>query len=254
MDKLLDKVRHSLLIVSFLGIVFSLTGAIFTGQSAIASYLGVRFSSVDNFKFIYLIMLFYMALRYFIYYADERVFLKSESIRSILEIPVIDFLLKKIVLDAWGGENKKYFDSFSTSPLVDDGTTPSFAIKATRGFGNGKKEFIVNLNFKNATFKKLCDFEVLSDELPYGKFDNSTYHYLNGMLYHGSLKRFSLLGVKIMVVGCAFFIFHSFTRRKHFEYSIPLFTAFCAFFMTIKHFFFSEKASTILTTIHDSII
>ncbi|MBQ4788056.1 hypothetical protein F9U39_01335 [Pectobacterium versatile] len=255
MDKLLNKVRHGLLIVSFLGIVFSLTGASFTGQSAIASYLGLKFSDTNGFKWVYLLVLLYVSMRYIIHYSSEFVVLMVESIRRCIDWPHLNFFLKKILLDSSDQSDNGYYNNFGAWNDSDNDSPTFINLSAFETDGAGSySTFDVGLDFSSSSFRRLCHVDFQSGLLlP----DAGKLNYLN--IYHSSgnkgyLKRFSFVGIGILVTGCILFLFDSFTKFRHFEYSIPLFTALCAFFMTISHFFFSEKALTILTTIHDSII
>lgn len=255
MDKLLTKVRHGLLIVSFLGIFFSLTGASFTGKSAIASYLGLNFSDTNGFKWVYLMILLYTLARYIVHYSDEFIFLMTDSIRRCINKPYLNFFLRKILLDSSGQANNGYYSDFGSWSNPENEFSTLFTLSAYEVDGGGVySTFDVDLDFKNSSFRKLCYIEFQSDLLV---SDVETLMYLNMYPLNnnkGYLKRFTFVGVGVMATGGLMFLFDSFTRFRHFEYSIPLFTALFALFMTINHFFFSEKTLTILTTIRDVII
>lgn len=268
MDKLLTKVRHSLLIVSFLGITFSLTGASFTGQSAIASYLGIRFSDVNGFKWVYLIVLLYVVIRYVIYYNNEYKILMAKSIARCINRPIINCALKKILLDIDSHDESGFYTSLNmiNETNNEEKSVISFSITKHDGDAAHYSQDIV-FDFTRNSFKILCSAELSHNisHQPYGFSGESKYlnFYLsNGYSdngesfdeYSGHVKRFSWIGVGIMTTGSLSFLFDSITRIKHFEYAIPLFTAICAFLMTLKYFFFSEKVLTILTTIPQGVI
>lgn len=255
MDKLLTKARHSLLIVSFLGIVFSLTGASFTGQSAIASYLGLKFSDVNGFKIVYLLILFYLSIRYVIHYSDEFVTLMVESIRLNVDDSVFGFLLKKKLLNSINGINGSHYHDVTTRDSIGREKDKCFVIVLFEGDGSGRyKSLDVELDFQKKSFSRICYFHIL----PGGGYDNDVdgFKYLNS--YQGKdvwyVNRFSIFGAKLMVSWIAGFVFHAFTRVRHFEYLIPLVVALSAFFMTIKYFFFSGKPLGTLPLIFNGFI
>lgn len=252
MDKLLNKARHSLLIVSFLGILFSLTGASFTGQSAIASYLGLKFSDVNGFKIVYLLILLYLSIRYVIHYSDEFVTLMVESIRLNVERSVFGLLLRKKLINSINGE---HYHEIITRDSIGHEKDKCFVIVLLKGNGSGGyKSLDVELDFKKRSFSRICHFHILPDDGSDNDIDG--FKYLNS--YQGKdvwcLNRFSIFGAKLMVSGIAGFVFHAFTRVRHFEYLIPLVVALSAFFMTIKYFFFSGKPLGTLPLIFNGFI
>ncbi|KGA34253.1 hypothetical protein KU74_12315 [Pectobacterium brasiliense] len=243
------------MIVSFLGIVFSLTGASFTGQSAIASYLGLKFSDVDGFKWVYFIILAYTSIRYIVHYSSEFVALMVESTRRCIDWPYLNFFLKKILLDSSGQSDNGYYYDFSAWNDLDDNYPLLVKLSAFEHDGeNSFSTFDVDLDFSGSSFIRLCNVEFDNGPLVSNVRDLNYFNIyrLNGN--KGYLKRFSFVGVGILATGFILFLFDSFTKFRYFEYSIPLFTALCALFMTIDHFFFSYKPLTILTTIRDAII
>ncbi|UDQ77731.1 hypothetical protein LJQ72_09340 [Pectobacterium brasiliense] len=255
MDKLLTKARHGLLIVSFLGIVFSLTGASFTGQSAIASYLGLKFSDASGFKWVYFFILIYTSIRYLVHYSSEFSELMAESIGRSIDWPCLNFFLKKILLDSSDQSDNGYYSMFGTWDDPNKNSSKLINLCALRYHdAYSYSSFNVNLYFSGASFRRLCNVE-FEPSLLVSDFNKIKYL----KIYHptgnkGYLKRFSFVGIGVLFTGSILFLFDSFTRFRHFEYSIPLFTAFFALLMTINHFFFSEKILTISTTIRDAII
>ncbi|MEI7411810.1 hypothetical protein [Pectobacterium aroidearum] len=267
MDKLLTKARHSLLIVSFLGIVFSLTGASFTGQSAIASYLGLKFSDVSGFKWVYLIVLLYTLIRYGIYYHKDFIELMAGSMKRSIKRPLIKLALRKVMVDISNGQGAEYSYGF-----LDDKEKEAngcFVLYST-DFDGYHTSFSCDVifNISNSRISDLCTLTISNDSgfstdnanaLRYLKL-HSTRQCFNGSIgrdgteYVYIIKGFSLVGVFIIVFGMISFIYDSLTRIDFFEYTVPLVSAIIAFIMTIEYFFFSEKTLGTLPLIFNDFI
>lgn len=267
LDKLLNKARHSLLVVSFLGIVFSLTGASFTGQSAIASYLGLKFSDANGFKWVYLIVLLYTFFRYVIYYHNDFIELMSGSMKRSINRPLLRFALRRLMMDLCNGKDCDY--SYGFLDVNDKEAVGVFTLYVSDFDGYDTEFFFkVDFNISNASFNNQCTLEVSDDsdfspnkvnigsgiELRSMKSifndktmgENTTYTYV--------VKRFYWIGISLVFFGMLSFIYDSFTRIDFFEYAVPLFSAIIAFIMTIEYFFFSGKTLGTLPFIFNGFI
>ncbi|MBL0906738.1 hypothetical protein G5645_01895 [Pectobacterium carotovorum] len=251
MDKLLTKARHSLLIVSFLGILFSLTGASFTGKSAIASYLGLKFSDANGFKWVYLIILLYTLFRYVIYYHNDFIGLMSDSMKRSIKRPLIKIPLKKLMVGVFGGEESTRSYKYQDDEKEKDGF---FTFYITE-HDNYESTFKCRINISNRslnnyftiiTSKKSNFLTGGGNECGYLKqcLERANVNYNefpDGVEYIYVVKNISWVFIGVLFSGIISFIYDSLTRIDFFEYTVPLVSAIIAFIMTIEYFFFSEK-------------
>ncbi|MBA0188281.1 MULTISPECIES: hypothetical protein [Pectobacterium] len=267
MDKLLTKARHSLLIVSFLGVVFSLTGASFTGQSAIASYLGVKFSDTEGFKWVYLIVLLYSLFRYVIYYHNDFIRLLSDSMKRSINRPLINLVLKKVMVDVSNGKEFGY--SYGFLDHEEKEASGCFVLYLTYFDGHGNSfPCYVAFNISNSRINGLCTLAILGGSgfsrdnancVKYLKFHSEEKVFNgdfggDGREYVYVIKEFSWVGVLVFVFGMISFIYDSLIKIDFFEYTVPLVSAIIAFIMTIEYFFFSEKTLGTLPLISNGFI
>ncbi|MCO7262018.1 hypothetical protein [Dickeya zeae] len=272
LDKILIRIKYSLIVVSAFGIVFALTEASFTGQSVISSSLGIRFSNPEGFKLVYLFVLVYVSYRYVIYYFDYFEILMARTIERNIDKGWCAYLLSGFMhsIDSKGNatdEKEIYSAKYNYRGKVKENSIlekVSSIVLATDEDGISTHE--INFDFNAVGF--LCKIEVSFHQSQFSLKGLKNNEYVcffkdfyddpnvdNEMaLYSAYVKRWSKFGLLFMLAGLTAFFKESLTKKSNFDFCFPLYLALISFALSMKYFFFSIKTIIIVNFLSQSII